>query len=201
VSRIIDFYFDFSSPYGYFSSELIDEVAARHACQVIWRPYLMGAVMKLTGRQPLVQIPMLDEYTALDLERVARFHGIEFSLPTVFPVASVAACRAFYWANDVYGPERAKQLARRILRAYFIDNHNISDASVIVDIAARDGILEDKIASALQDPDVKLQVRAQTERAIECKVFGSPFFVVDDVPFWGHDRLNLLEAWLKSGGW
>jgi 2-hydroxychromene-2-carboxylate isomerase len=36
----IDFYFDFSSPYGYFASLRIDELAARYARTVNWRPYL-----------------------------------------------------------------------------------------------------------------------------------------------------------------
>ncbi|HKA43994.1 MAG TPA: DsbA family protein, partial [Burkholderiales bacterium] len=40
----IDFYFDFSSPYGYFASNKIDELAAKHGRTVIWRPILLGAV-------------------------------------------------------------------------------------------------------------------------------------------------------------
>ena len=201
MNKTIDFYFDFSSPYGYFSSELIDEVASRCECRVNWQPYLMGAVMKVTGRKPLVQIPIINDYSARDLQRVARYHGIEFTIPDVFPVSSVAACRAFYWIHDTQGTERAKQLARRIFRAYFINNLNISEASVIVDIVKQSGIDEDQITSALQDPDIKLIVRERTDRAIERNVFGSPFFIVNDEPFWGHDRLTLLEAWLKSGGW
>ncbi|MEA3192990.1 MAG: hypothetical protein QOD26_1323, partial [Betaproteobacteria bacterium] len=34
----IDFYFDFSSPYGYFAATKIDDIAARHARTVTWRP-------------------------------------------------------------------------------------------------------------------------------------------------------------------
>ncbi len=201
MTKTIDFYFDFSSPYGYFSSELIDEIASRHDCRVIWRPYLMGAVMKVTGRKPLVHIPMINDYSARDLARVARYHGIGFSIPSTFPVASIAACRAFYWLLDTHGANRAKQLARRFIRAYFIDDMNISQTDVIVEIAVQAGIDRKSIETALQDPEVKMRVREETDQAIARNVFGSPFFIVDDEPFWGHDRLNLLEAWLKSGGW
>jgi len=31
-------------------------------------------------------------------------------------------------------------------------------------------------------------------------VFGSPYIVVDGEPFWGTDRLDQVERWLKSGG-
>lgn len=157
--------------------------------------------MKVTGRKPLVQIPMINDYSARDLARVARYHGIGFSIPSTFPVATVTACRAFYWLIDTEGANRAKQLARRIFRAYFIDDMNISEAGVIVDIAVQIGIDRERIEGALQNPDVKLKVRQETDGAIERNVFGSPFFIVDEEPFWGHDRLNLLEAWLKSSGW
>jgi len=39
------------------------------------------------------------------------------------------------------------------------------------------------------------------EEAIERKVFGSPYFIVDGEPFWGADRLDHVERWLATGGW
>jgi 2-hydroxychromene-2-carboxylate isomerase len=53
MSKAVDFYFDFSSPYGYLASTRIDEIAARHGAPVTWRPFLLGAVFKLTGAGPL----------------------------------------------------------------------------------------------------------------------------------------------------
>src|SRR3546814_13221297 len=40
----IDFYFDFSSPYGYLAAEQVDALAARHGRGVAWRPILLGVV-------------------------------------------------------------------------------------------------------------------------------------------------------------
>ena len=54
----IDFYFDFSSPYGYLASTQIDALAARHGRAVTWRPILLGAIFKTTGSQPLPTIPL-----------------------------------------------------------------------------------------------------------------------------------------------
>jgi 2-hydroxychromene-2-carboxylate isomerase len=49
----IDFYFDFSSPYGYLAGEKIDALAAKHGRSVNWRPMLLGAaftaLLHLTG--------------------------------------------------------------------------------------------------------------------------------------------------------
>ena len=44
----IDFYFDFSSPYGYLAAQRIDEIGVRHRREVAWRPMLLGAVFKIT---------------------------------------------------------------------------------------------------------------------------------------------------------
>ena len=55
----IEFYFDFSSPFGYLASEKIDALAARHGRTVLWRPFLLGATFKTTGLGPLVSVPMI----------------------------------------------------------------------------------------------------------------------------------------------
>jgi 2-hydroxychromene-2-carboxylate isomerase len=58
MANPIDFYFDFSSPYGYFASSAIDGIAAKYGRDVVWRPILLGAVFKITGQQPLPTIPL-----------------------------------------------------------------------------------------------------------------------------------------------
>ncbi len=196
----IDFYFDFSSPYGYFSSEKIEEIADKYNRTVNWKPYLMGAVMKITERKPLVQIPMVNEYSARDLLRTARYEDIPFSIPSKFPVATVAACRAYYWVAQ-QDQEKAKELCHALFRAYFEKDQLISDSKVVQQIAVGVGVDSMQLSQALQDDQVKLLVRKATDEAISKNVFGSPFFVTDSEPFWGHDRLGQLEAWLKTGGW
>ena len=68
----IDFYFDFSSPYGYFASTQIDRIAAKHGREVAWRPILLGAVFKVTRQQPLPTIPLKGDYARHDHARSAR---------------------------------------------------------------------------------------------------------------------------------
>ncbi|HRJ62509.1 MAG TPA: DsbA family protein, partial [Azospirillaceae bacterium] len=55
--------------------------------------------------------------------------------------------------------------------------------------------------AGMEDAAAKDRLRAETDRAIERGVFVSPFFCFDDQRLWGWDRLPMLEAWLKSGGW
>ena len=51
----IDFYFDFSSPYGYLAAQKIEALAAKHGRTVDWHPMLLGVVFKQTGAAPLTR--------------------------------------------------------------------------------------------------------------------------------------------------
>lgn len=196
----VDFYFDFSSPYGYLASCRIDAIVKTHGRSVTWRPYLMGAAMKITGSRPLVDRDMINDYVVIDFDRSARLYGIAFQMPEPFPVASVAACRAYYWLFD-QSAEQAKQLAQAFYSAYFTAGRNIGDAEVVLDIATENGIDRAALGEALQDPAVKARLRTETDAAIGRGVFGSPFMLVDGEPFWGNDRLELIDRWLQTGGW
>ncbi len=196
----IEFYFDFSSPYGYLAACQIDAVAERHAREVLWRPYLIGAAMKLSGRKPLVIQPMIADYTRTDLGRSARRAGVKLNLPDPFPVATVAACRAYYWLLD-QEQEKAKSLAQALYLAYFVEGRNIGEPDVVLDVAGTAGVDPDALSDALQDPAVKERLKQVTDDAIARGIFGSPFFIVEGEPFWGNDRLPEVDEWLQTGGW
>jgi 2-hydroxychromene-2-carboxylate isomerase len=196
----LDFYFDFSSPYGYFGATKIDALAAKHGRSVNWRPVLLGAVFKVTAQQPLAFIPVKSEYATRDFARSARAYGIPYRLPSKFPVSTVAPARAFYWIHD-----RDAALARRyalaVYQAYFVDDRDISSPEVAVDVAAAIGSDRSEASAALDDSRVKDRVRREVDDAIARGVFGSPYIVVDGEPFWGADRLDQVERWLAAGGW
>ena len=48
---------------------------------------------------------------------------------------------------------------------------------------------------------VKERAKREVETAIAAGVFGSPFFVIDGEPFWGVDRIPMVEDWVRTGGW
>lgn len=196
----IDFYFDFSSPYGYFASTRIEELAARYERQVAWHPILLGVVFRVTGGQPLPAIPLKGEYGKRDVERCARYYGIAFQTPSKFPIATQAPARAFYWLWD-QDPVKAKNLARLLLHAYFVEDKDVSSPEVTAGVAASLGVDRERVLAALNDPAVKERLKDETQAAIDRGVFGSPFIVIDGEPFWGMDRLEQVEKWLETGGW
>jgi len=200
MANPIDFYFDFSSPYGYFAGTKIDDLAAKHGRDVTWRPILLGAVFKITGGQPLPTIPLKGSYAAHDLQRSARLFKMSFKMPTKFPIGSTAPARAFYWLND-RDPAAARKLALALFHAYFAEDRDISNPEVTGNVAAKLGVDKVELAQALNEPAAKERLRSEVAAAIERGVFGSPYFIVDGEPFWGSDRLEQVDRWLETGGW
>jgi 2-hydroxychromene-2-carboxylate isomerase len=155
--------------------------------------------MKITGGAPLPSVPMKGDYARRDFARSAKFYGVEFKLPSTFPISSQAPARAFYWLNRE-DPGRAKALASALYRAYFVDDINISNPEDTIAVCAKFGLKAEEVRAALNDPGVKELVKTEVDKAIARGAFGSPYIVIDDEAFWGADRLPQIEKWL-AGGW
>ncbi len=196
----IEFYFDFSSPYGYIACEKIDELAAKYGREVNWRPFLLGVAFKTTGGVPVPTIPMKGAYHLRDIIRTTKYHGVPYRPPTVFPISSVSPCRAFYWL-DAKEPRRAKDLAKALYHAYFLDDVDISSADNTVAVCAKFGLKAGEVRAGIADQAIKDRTRMEVDKAIARGAFGSPYIIVDGEPFWGSDRLDQIDKWLATGGW
>jgi 2-hydroxychromene-2-carboxylate isomerase len=195
----IDFYFDFSSPYGYLGAQMIEALAAKHGRAVAWHPVLLGVIFKETGGAPLTMVPIKGDYSKRDFERSARFHGVEYRPPSKFPIATQAPARIVLW---LLGRDAALavRVAKALYRAYFVDDVDISDPDRAAAIAATQGADAAAARAAVDDPAVKDALKAEVAGALARGVFGSPFVIADGEPFWGVDRFDQLDRWLAAGG-
>src|SRR5436190_122098 len=165
----VDFYFEFSSPYGYIATEIAEDAEKRLDRPMTWRPLLLGPIFKITGQQPLVAVPMKGEYSKRDFERTARLHNVAFRYPDRFPINTVAAVRAFYWVQD-RDPAKARSLAKALYRAYFVENRDITTAEAVVEVARAVGVDADGLAKALDDPAIKERAKREVDAAIAAGV-------------------------------
>ncbi len=200
MAQAIDFYFDFSSPYGYLASVKIDAIAARFGRQVTWRPILLGPAFKLSGNAPLIGQPLKGDYAIRDFVRTAKFMQIPFHLPAVFPISTVAAARAYYHLQD-QNPSLAKDIAKALFHRYFAEGVDISSIDAVTHVAAQHGVDAALLGAALADTAVKERLKAEVEKSLSQGVFGSPYIVIDGEAFWGSDRLDQIEIWLDHGPW
>jgi 2-hydroxychromene-2-carboxylate isomerase len=135
----IDFWFDFSSPYGYLLSEKIDALAAQYGRKVRWHPILLGIIFKTIGGTPLtLQNAAKASYSLHDIARSARFMGLPYRHPDKFPLPTQNAARAYYW---LHGQDcaLARAFAHAAYRALFVDNIDISAPETVLEIAAKNG--------------------------------------------------------------
>lgn len=200
MAGIVEFWFDFSSPYGYFASHFVDQVAAKAGRSALWKPFMLGSVFKESGARPLLEVPLKGPYCARDWDRLGRYHKVPWVLPKPFPIATLAAARAYYWL-DAQDPGVAKAFAREVFATYFGKGVDVSAAEVIADIA--EGLDVDRAAllAAVEEPQWKQRLKAAGDEAVTRGVCGSPFFIVDGEGFWGSDRLAMVAEWLERGGW
>ena len=201
--RLVDFYFDFSSTNSYFAAFILPEICVRTGARLNWMPTHFAALFRGTGFDVMAMTARKARYLWRDHARYADFTGLPFKRPRRFPIKTAAALRAVVAAGRAAGTdeetrERAKgAISQAIMRAYWERDEDISNPAVIAAIAAGAGFDDDALIAATDSVSVREELTAITERAIARGVFGAPTFFVGDEMFWGKDRLDFVERWLK----
>jgi 2-hydroxychromene-2-carboxylate isomerase len=201
--RSVDFYFDFSSTNSYFAAFMLPEICARNDARLNWMPTHFAALFRGTGFDVMAMTARKARYLWRDHARYADFTGLPFKRPRRFPIKTAAALRAVVASGHTTDSheesrERAKgAISQAIMRAYWERDEDISNPTVIAAIAASAGFDGDALIAASDSDSVREQLTAITDRAIARGVFGAPTFFVGDEMFWGKDRLDFVEHWLK----
>jgi len=196
----IEFWFDFSSGYAYLAAQEIDALGARVNRPILWRPYMLRTAFKVTGMRGLSSTPVKGDYARHDWARAARKIGVPFAPPADHPKIALPATRAFYWIEAVH-PGHEKRFGREVFRQYYSGTLDTSDADAVAALAGSLGLEPARVCAGLESAAIKDHARTTSETAVQHGIFGSPFFVTDGEPFWGWDRLPMLEEWITTGGW
>jgi 2-hydroxychromene-2-carboxylate isomerase len=196
----IEFWFDFSSAYAYFAAADIEALAARVGRTILWRPYMLGTAFKATGARGLSSTPLKRDYANRDWQRIARLKGLPFRLPVGHPFTALGAMRAFYWI-EAQQAQAAPTFAARVFRRYYTEGLDTSDVAAVAPLVVDLGFAPDAVVEGALSPAIKERAKAISEDAVARGIFGSPFFIVDGEPFWGHDRMPMMEDWIARGGW
>lgn len=199
MSDTLDFHFEFSSPYGYFASTQVQALADEFGLELRWHPVLLGPMFKAMGSAPLTEIPLKGDYARLDFDRTARLFGIPYVQPATFPIATVAAARAVLYVRES-ARHQLPNVVGRLYRAYFAEGRNISEREVVLDVLQEAGLDRQAVAQAIDSDPVKAALKAEVDEALKRGVFGSPFILIGNEPFWGFDRFEHIRRWLRTEG-
>lgn len=197
ADRVIDFYFDFISPYGYFAAMQIEALAQRYQYTVRWHAFRLGVVVvKVMGLRPLMETPLKNDYVLRDIARLSAMYAlaIEASPKALDPVFLGSAFYAVKAAN----PTRLPHFTKRLYAQIWAAGEEICSVDQLVSIAQCAGFDECRWFSPSAMAAGRLRLKEATANAIERGIFGSPTFVIGDELIWGVDRLWMLEHFLRK---
>ena len=186
MTKSIDFYFDFISPYSYLAYKKIKLINKNNSLKINYKPILLGGLHKLGG----ITAPAFNERKMKnmknDCELVALKNKINFKWNTKFPINTLYLMRGYLVIED----NLKKKFFDICFDAYWKDDIDISDKkniNKILDIIKTD---KDKFFNNIQDIKIKDKLKNLTNEAFEKDIFGAPTFVVNEKIFWGQDRLD-----------
>jgi 2-hydroxychromene-2-carboxylate isomerase len=114
-------------------------------------------------------------------------------MPPVFPINGLYALRGAIAAER---EGRFADYHAAMFPATWRDRRDVSNKEVVAALGREVGA--PSVADALDDPGVKEELRANTERGVGRGAFGVPSFFVGEELFWGHDRMHLAGAAAKG---
>lgn len=198
----IEFFFDCSSPWTYVAFHNIQPLAKELGVPIRWRPILVGGVFNAVNQDVyqsrLKPVRGKQDYMIKSLHQWAELSNLKLRFPgnIVFPVNSVKVMRACL----ILEPSgMLPAFARAAFEAYWRDNQDISLDSVFKDVCVRAGVDDpDQLLSDIERPEVKQELRANTQALIDRGGFGSPsMFLAPDDMYFGNDHLPILHAAIK----
>lgn len=192
----IRFWFFIGSTYTYLSVSRIEEVARRYDRRVEWCPFSVRSIMLEQNNIPFRNKPVKTAYMQRDIERRARRHRIPFGTFPPYPVdqEELATRVALLGVEEGW----CAAFAKAIYRGWFLQHELPVDRPVLERVLSEIGV---DAADALQQADSPQQrerYNAQTERAKQLGIFGSPTFEVAGEIFWGDDRMEEAMEWSEQ---
>ena len=186
MTKSIDFYFDFISPYSFLAYKKLELLNKNNEININYKPILLGGLHKLGD----ITAPAFNERKMKnmknDCELVAKKNTIEFKWNNKFPVNSLNLMRGYLVLNK----ELKKKFFDLCFDAYWKDNIDLSDKKNLENILDKCSINKDTFFKDIQDQKIKDELKQLTENAFKNDIFGAPTFVVNNQIFWGQDRLD-----------
>ncbi len=195
MTRTLEFYYDYGSPYSYLADTQVEAIAQRAGAALVRKPMLLGGVFKATGNASPMTVELKSKWSAFDMPMWARHYGVPFQRNPFFPVNTLALMRGATAAQidglfERYHPA--------VYKAMWVDGRNLNDIAEVAAVLTAAGLDAGRFGSRLQDQDVKDRLKATTDEAVARGVFGAPTSFVGDMMFFGNDRLPFVEMALKG---
>ena len=186
MTKSIDFYFDFISPYSYLGYKKLNLLNQNNQININYKPILLGGLHNLGG----ITAPAFNERKMKNMKNdcnlIAIKNNIEFKWNDKFPINSLYLMRGYLILKN----KLKDKFFDACFNAYWKNNIDISNEKKIYEILEFCEIDKKEFFLKIQDQKTKDQLKYLTNLAFEKDIFGAPTFVVNDKIFWGQDRLD-----------
>jgi 2-hydroxychromene-2-carboxylate isomerase len=190
MTKSVEFFYDYASPFSYFADCQLPAIAARRGAQIIYRPAILGGLIVESGNQAPPSVPAKLKYMSADMRRWAARLGVPFVPNPAFPVRSITLMRAALIAQDT---GVFPHFHEAMWRAMWIEAANLGDPAVLTDVLTQAGLDAEAIMRGAQDERVKARLKANCDEALARGAFGLPTFFVSDEMFFGNDRVDFVD--------
>lgn len=196
VPARLDFYFDFLSPYAYFSWRRLRPLCDKFDAELYVHPVVFGKLLDHWGQRGPAEVPPKKALLYRYCYRYASSHGFAFNPPRCHPFHPLPSLRLAL--AEVSG-EQQFTVIDALFEAGWSHGADLGCADSLKEILQRAGLDGAALLAATQNDSAKNALRRETERAIAQGVFGVPSFVLDGELFWGNDQLEHVELCLSGG--
>jgi len=184
MTKELDFYFDFISPYTYLAYKKIQSLPKN--IKINYKPILLGGLHNLEGiTAPAFIRPKL-KHMINDCLLIAKKNNFNFRWNSKFPINSLNIMRGYLIVNSL----NRDQYIKTMFDAYWKDDLDISKEEILKPLLDQCKIDKNIFFKTIKDLVIKENLKEATKNAHEKGIFGAPTFIVNDKIFWGQDRLE-----------
>lgn len=198
MAKVITYYYTHVSPWSYLGHARLGELAARHGATIDYVPITLSEIFPKTGGLPLAKrAPERQAYRMAELKRWPQMLGIPLNRePKHFPTDDRPAARLALTAK-AQGHDIAS-LSLALMRACWVEERNIAEPDTLRSVADACGLDGQRLLSESESDQGQQRLDEACEKAVAAGCFGAPWYIIDGEPFWGQDRLELVEKALTG---
>ena len=186
MTKSIEFYFDFISPYSFLAHKKIRKIENNENIKFIYKPILLGGLHNLIGITAPAFINPKAKFMIRDCKMVAKKFNIKFTFNPLFPIYSLNLMRGFLSINS----DKKNTYIDNFFDAYWQDGLNLNEEKIIITILRKCKIKQADFRKEINNQKIKNKLKKLTQDAFKKDIFGAPTFVVNKKIFWGQDRLD-----------
>jgi 2-hydroxychromene-2-carboxylate isomerase len=194
MARSIEFFVAFISPFSYLALQRLPGLAARFDYDVDYKVIDLKEIKLLAGNTgPSTRdIPIKLRYAKVDQRRWAKRYGVPITTPAHYD--SLLLSRGFFFAS---ARGKAHDYLMRAFHKVWGEGSSMIDEAMLREVASKLGWDEDEFLRFTGSNEADAQSKASTLAAHARGVFGVPTCIIDGEMWWGNDRLDFVEEYLK----